>query len=343
MSKKVLILRCGALGDLVYCTFIIDALKEHYGSDCQIDFIIKPEFKGVFKFDTRITNIYTLSQRQWPIILSYQKKHIIKQSKKEEYDLFINFEYHKKFKTLAKSIYAKNKIGHFSDNLIYDGQTNKTINVVDILKRICSQTISKGILQKNNPKIITNTKDTEFVSFIKEHSITDNYIIIAPSTSHSNKKNRLDYRSWGDEKWHLLSKELSKTYQVLIVGVSKDNQTFKNLADVCDNKNILNLFGKTNISLLINLVSGAKFLVSCDSSIQHMGACVDSDRFVLLGTTSLKAIAPNTNKSKTYEINAKLPCSPCYKTEVMKQCKKVECMEKISVQDVLECIGRNTK
>ena len=342
MSKKVLILRCGALGDLVYSTFVIDALKEQYGNDCQIDFIIKPEFNDIFKFDTRITNIYTLSQRQWPIFFSSQKKHIIKQSKKEEYDLFINFESHKKFKTLANSIYAKNKIGHFSDNVIYDRQINKTISVVEILKKICSNTINKDILQKNNPKIITNTKDADYKNFIKEHKIKNNYIIIAPSTSHSNKKSRIDYRSWGDNKWHLLAQELAKKYQVLVVGVNKDNQTFKNLANVCDGKNILNLFGKTSISLLVNLVSEAKFLISCDSSIQHMGSCVNTDRFVLLGTTSLKAIAQSTDKSKTYEINAKLPCSPCYKTEVMKQCKEIKCMEKISVQDVLSAIEANT-
>jgi ADP-heptose:LPS heptosyltransferase len=124
MNTKVLILRCGALGDLVYSTFIIDTLKQHFGNSCIIDFIAKPPFGDIFKFDNRVANIYELSQRQWPIILSKEKKNIIKISKEKKYDLFINFEYNKKFKTLAQKIYAKHKIGHFSDNLIYDDEFN---------------------------------------------------------------------------------------------------------------------------------------------------------------------------------------------------------------------------
>lgn len=40
--KRALIIRCGALGDLVYATAVIDALRAQYGSDILIDFITTP-------------------------------------------------------------------------------------------------------------------------------------------------------------------------------------------------------------------------------------------------------------------------------------------------------------
>ncbi|WWW12336.1 hypothetical protein V7P26_02890 [Arcobacter cryaerophilus gv. pseudocryaerophilus] len=44
--KKILIIRCGALGDLVYSTSVLDALKFEFGEDVIIDYVSTPaDFK----------------------------------------------------------------------------------------------------------------------------------------------------------------------------------------------------------------------------------------------------------------------------------------------------------
>jgi len=57
--KKILIIRCGALGDLVYATSVIDALKYEYGEDTIIDFVSTPGSGTLFDLDYRINKVFS--------------------------------------------------------------------------------------------------------------------------------------------------------------------------------------------------------------------------------------------------------------------------------------------
>ena len=102
--KRILIIRCGALGDLVYATSVIDAMKFQFGDDTIIDFVSTPGTATLFKNDSRINKVFHLKHKKLPIWLSSQKREIIKASKENKYDILINFEYGKQFKSLIKSI-----------------------------------------------------------------------------------------------------------------------------------------------------------------------------------------------------------------------------------------------
>ena len=50
-NKKVLVIRCGLLGDTVDATSVIEPLIEMYGANVEIHWVSKPGISNLFKYD----------------------------------------------------------------------------------------------------------------------------------------------------------------------------------------------------------------------------------------------------------------------------------------------------
>jgi ADP-heptose:LPS heptosyltransferase len=326
--KRILIIRCGALGDLVYATSVVDAMKLQFGDDTIIDFVCTPGSGTLFTNDNRINIVYPLKHKKVPIWLSNQKKAIIKASKLKPYDILINFEYGKQFESLVNNIVAKKKIGALFDTI----QASEKLNRGELQKLYFKSIVSNENLNKSFPKVVydkfENIKDT--------YNLADKYIIIAPSNSHVNRSG-INYRAWENKSWIELIKKLSKDIQVVIVGAKGELEFFKQLQPYP--KNTVDLVGQNNIYQLNSVIKYATSVICTDSAVGHISASVDTDVYILMGPND--TIADSPYKSPTNNVNIislDLPCSPCYKTEVMKNCKDNICMKNISVNMVYKTI-----
>ena len=76
-NKKVLVIRCGLLGDTVDATSVIEPLREIYGSNLEIHWVSKPGIYDLFKCDKRITKVFKLRYTKLPFILNLEKFKII--------------------------------------------------------------------------------------------------------------------------------------------------------------------------------------------------------------------------------------------------------------------------
>lgn len=322
--KRILVIRCGALGDLVYATSVIDALIFEFGEDVLIDFVCTPSSGTLFNGDKRINKVFPLKYKRLPIIFSSEKKDILKSSKNNPYDILINFEYGKQFKSLITKIVAHKKIGSQIDAVI----ENKKINRGAAQKLFLQNIVSKENLDKSFPKIAT--KDFEEVK--GKFGLNGNYIVISPSNSHVNRGG-INYRAWENSSWIELMAKLSGEFNIVIVGAKGEGNFFEKLKPYP--VNTIDLVGKNNILELNTIVKNASCVVCTDSAIGHIAAAVDCAVFVLMGPNDVVVDSPY--KSPTNSVNVislQKDCSPCYKTDVMKNCNNNLCMKEISVEMV---------
>jgi len=322
--KRVLVIRCGALGDLVYSTSVISALQYEYGNDVCIDFVTTPSTSKLFAEDKRVNQIFFLKHKKIPIFLSRQKKDIIEYSKKHEYDLLINFEMGKQFKSLVEKIVAKKKVGWFSENI-----TITKTHMVEICKEFYTNAVSSENLDKAYPKLC----GTDFEIVQKNLDLPEQYIIFSPSNSH-NKKKSLNYRAWPHKNWKDLMNLIPSNIPIVMIGAQGEENFFEPLKPY--GNNVIDLVGKINIPTLISVIENAQALVVTDTGTAHIASAVNTSVFCLIGPTPAEQTGPyKTPENKVEIISANLPCSPCYKTKVMKNCKHNLCMEKISAKDVI--------
>lgn len=328
--KRALILRCGALGDLVYATSIIDALRAQYGESIVIDFICTPGTAKLFEYDSRVNRVFPLKHKKFPIWLSPQKRDIIQHSQKHPYDVLISLEFGKQFKSLVENIHATHKTGM---GILETTNTDKLINRSESAKHYYRDIIDPDVLLTAKPFLIGVPK----AQLANQFSLPPNAIVIAPSNSHNQKKG-INYRAWPNEHWRSLIHTLSSQTTVIIVGARGEDAFFDALKPYPQN-NIIDLVGKLSIAELITVVKNAKALICTDSATGHIGAAVDTPTFVLMGPNNPITDSPyQSSTNAVYPISLGLPCSPCYKTDVMKHCNENICMSQITPDMVLESL-----
>ena len=328
-KKRILIIRCGALGDLVYATSVVDALRAEFGEETIIDFVATPGTAGIFKADPRVNHIYPLKHKKVPIFLSSQKKMIISTSKKKPYDILINFEFGKQFKSLLHAIEAKQKIGAQLEEISFPKELK---HAVDVTKQMFKSIVSQEIFKQSFPHLIGTAKE----QVKKQYNLPQKYLIISPSNSHQ-KRNLLNYRAWENRYWRELIAKLNQEIPLVIIGNRGENEFFTKLKPYPNG--VINLVGKTSLPDLIGVIEGAKGLIATDTGTAHIASAVNTEVFVLIGPTPAEVTAPyKTEHNKVHIISANLECSPCYKTKVMKNCKDNICMKHISVEQVYNTI-----
>jgi len=322
--KKILIIRCGALGDLVYASSVIDALKSYYGDKTIIDFVCTPGSGTLFKNDKRINQVFNLKHKKLPIFFSKEKKNIINYSKNTPYNLLINFEYGQQFKSLIYKINAKEKIGALFNDIVIDEYTNRG----EAQKLFLKSKIPQNILNNSFPSVFTQN----FTQLKSKFNLNEKYIVLSPSNSHVNRSG-INYRAWPNTSWKELINILSKKIQVVIVGTSNEEKFFNKIKPFA--ANTLDLVGKNNIEELCTIIKYSKAVVCTDSAVGHIGAAVNTPVFVLMGPNNIITDSPyQSPTNKVNVISLQLDCSPCYKTKVMKNCKDNICMKNISSEYV---------
>lgn len=326
--KRALILRCGALGDLVYATSVIDALRAQYGDEIIIDFITTPGSGKLFENDPRVHQIFPLKHKKVPIWLSPQKRAVINYSKAHPYDLLISLEFGKQFKSLIQAVDAKHKTGMG----IFETTEIRNINRGEATKSYYSDVIDPSILLKAKPILFGKP----FAELTSKISLPECYIVIAPSNSHNQKKG-LNYRAWPFEHWRSLIQSLRIDTAIVIVGARGEEAFFDQIKPYPEN--VIDLVGQLSISELITTVQHSSALICTDSATGHIGAAVDTPTFVLMGPNNPITDSPyKSDTNSVHPISLGLPCSPCYKTEVMKQCRDNICMAQITPAMVIESL-----
>lgn len=329
--KRILIIRCGALGDLVYATSVISALKLEFGKDTIIDFVSNPGNASLFIEDNRVNKVFNLKHKKIPIFFSSYKKDIINESKKTPYDILINFEFGKQFKSLINAIKAKKKFGALVEDINFPSNVKHS---VDVIKYMYKNVVSEDTFNKSFPNLIGSSEE----KILEKFALPAEYLIISPSNSHQ-KRNILNYRAWDNDKWISLIKKLEDKIQIVIIGNKGEEEFFNKLKPY--SSKIIDLVGKTSLVDLIGVISSARALVATDTGTAHIASAVNTEVFALIGPTPADVTGPYQSPyNKVHIISSNAACSPCYKTTVMKACKVNICMKNISVKMCEEIITK---
>ncbi len=325
---RVLVLRCGALGDLVYATSVIDALRREYGEGILIDFIATPGSAKLFENDPRVRRVFPLTHKKLPIWLSPQKRSVIRASEEEPYDLFINFEMGKQFKSLCSAVRARHTYGWFFERPVF----GENEHMVDICKAFYAPVLTPEVLKAAAPRIIGKA----FPDIQNRLGLKERYLVLSPSNSH-NKKRGVNYRAWPQSHWKKLISLLPGDLSIVIVGGKGEEPFFEAIRPYPPN--VIDLVGKTSITEMIGVIDHAMGLVVTDTGTAHIASAVNTPVFCLIGPTPAHVTGPyRSAENEVHILSAGLECSPCYKTPIMEQCRDNLCMHRISPEMVVESL-----
>ncbi len=118
-------------------------------------------------------------------------------------------------------------------------------------------------------------------------------------------------KQWPLEYYKQLAESLVKNgWQVWLLGSDKDRAAGEEISGI---EYIYNLCGKTQLVDTIDLLAGAKSVVSNDSGLMHVAAAVGAKVNVIYGSSTPDYTPPLTVDERKVIFYLALECSPCFK------------------------------
>lgn len=289
----ILIIKLGAIGDVIRTTSILQGLKAKY-KNCRIDWVAKKESFDILKNNNLMDNVYLIGN-----------SHSIKSS----YELVICLDDDYEACKLASKVNFKKIIGSYLDNSqkTYTNDSSLWFDMgliskfgkqkADILKaknRKTYQAIMYKILgldyKKQEPILILDKKSLQFAEkFTKENNIKKNDLIIGINTGAGGR--------WEDKKLSIgktaelidkLNNQI-KNARLILFGGPEEKERNEQIKETIKTK-IIDAGCDNSLMEFASLVNLCGILVTSDSLALHIGTALKKKIVAFFYPTSANEI-----------------------------------------------------
>ncbi len=343
---NILIVKLSAIGDVIHTLPALNAVREYY-PDANITWLVEEDASDIIEGHRSLDRVLISKRKRWikGLLGSSWKNNIkevfgfIRELRDTEYDLIITFQLLIKSGILIGLSRGKCKVGygrgmeHMEHSYLF---LNKRISPVGMdnhaLLRGLMLLEAIGIKHREIKfNIFVQDQDRNKINdLLKKHGIKKFKRLIA-----INPMAKWTTKLWSNAKFAELADSLIKQSgtKVVFTGSKGDRKTIQNIIS-CMKEDAINLAGETSLKMLASLYEKINFLVSTDTGPMHMAAAVGTPVVALFGPTAPWRTGPFG--AGHHVIRANIKCSPCFK----RQCKTNDCMNQISVKDVLDEIQK---
>ncbi|MDI6740587.1 MAG: lipopolysaccharide heptosyltransferase II [Candidatus Edwardsbacteria bacterium] len=324
--NRILVIRLGAIGDIVLATAVFSALAKHH-PEAKIDFICKERFAGLLENDPRIHRIIRLDElgrhKELRGLLLF-----LHGLQPERYDCIIDLQGNARSRFMAVSIKAGKKILWTKDALrrrmlVYGiGSAKQAPGVIErYLKTLVALGIdAAGARPKLYPKADPGVKlpDRPFIA-------------VAPGAHWPTKR-------WPAERYaELIAKIGHGKWDIALVGDAGDRGIAAEIAARVPFP-IHDLCGCLTLPQLVYALSRSALLATNDTGAMHVAEAAGVPVIALFGPT-VKGFGFAPWRSESAVIERDLKCRPCA-LHGSKTCPKkhFNCMNGITAEEVHRAI-----
>ncbi len=319
--KKILIIRFGAIGDVVHTTALFRAIKK-LNPSVEIHYVTFYLSSTMIQNDPDLKKLWLIQNKKYNTLWK-----LAKELKKEKFDLCINLQNSNRAKFLSFFTGAKKNVSY--------KKTFKLHAVENFWKT--AKPVFKDL---ELPEALQIYLPEEFKQNAIKHINTSSKIIGFNISLSSVRQGR----KWKDAYWIELAEKLIKlddNIEIILVGIKDDLELANKISDLSDK--VKSFCGKLSLSESAALMSHCNLLISSDTGPLHIATALNVKTIGLYGAAPVSRTGPygplaNVLFSKDRE------CIPCNR----RKCNIIEtsdssfpCMNDITPDMVLDCIKEN--
>ncbi len=325
MSRKILVIRLGSLGDIILTSSAVINLKIAF-PDSRVTYLCKEKYRSVVELIDGVDEIVTLPEN----ISSFAYFKLLVELDKQDFDCVIDLHGNLRSWLARRTIsanqtvtYPKRRYGRIvavKRKLIPEDWPH----TIDLYNEAVKEAGATAYSTRPVLRIPEEDQSDEVTKFVE---CNERYVVIAPGAAHPNKQ-------WPLERFAETAVKLQKSEKIGIVWAATaidegkispesgiDSDTFVKLTDY-------------PLKKLLKLISGASLTIANDSGIAHVSSAVGTPVIAVFGPTHPSlGFAPRGMLDRVIEVDESCrPCSlhgknPCYRDQRY-------CFDRIESDDV---------
>jgi len=262
IGKKILILKLGAMGDIVRGTTILTELKEKYGQDSHITWVVEKQSQEILYNNPYVDRI---------LAYNHETALILQQ---EKFDVLLSLEVAPPTTLIANLIDAKEKYGFYFDKDGYPSAYNK--NALEYLETVFSNKLSKELRKTHQEMLFNNLelnyKKQDYVLVLEDCEKDYASKVINKTGKRLIGINVGSAGRWVSKAWHPklmieFIKRVSKDYNLILLGGKREEELLREIE---------NSVKKEGISVLKN---------DPENSVREFMAVIDACDLIITGDT----------------------------------------------------------
>ena len=267
-AKKVLLIKLGAMGDVLRTTPLLPLIKKKY-PNCHLTWLVKEESRELLKTNKEIDRV-----------LPYSYLNILR-LQQEKFDILINLEISAEATLLANTVKAKEKLGYYFHESGNPSPFNKASEFY--LNRVYSNQINKAN-RKTYQEMMAEIAELNYEKLPYALSATEEYSESFSQMHGLTKKDKLlginigSSKRWPSKAWHPdlvleFSKRMSKEgYKILLLGGPEEQESLPMLHRKLSKERVPAMTNNPENTLqqFLSLVNRCNILVTADSLALHI-------------------------------------------------------------------------
>jgi lipopolysaccharide heptosyltransferase I len=352
IPRSILIVKLSAIGDVIQTLPMLEALKRQYPR-AHIDWVVEEDASSLLLNHPRVNRVIISRRKSWlKKVLKPEEfwktlrdiSRFVRELRSRHYDWII--DNHGIFKSGLVMLLSRGrrKVGfQASAGIADEGSyffTHERYKPLSIerhaLERYLDLVSQMGVQIDPTAFHFPVPPDSlrEAQALLRQKGFGSRPLVVLHPAA------KWETKQWPAEKFARLISALARRKATLVItGSPQDEGPVGEILHQTggDSAKVINLVGKTDLMELAGIFSLSDLVLSPDTGPMHLAAAVKAPLIALFGPTAPWRTGPYGNNPRI--IRKGLPCSPCFK----KKCQRMECMNSISVEEVLAAVEEKLK
>ena len=336
--QNILIIRLSAIGDVVFASPLIAALKRSY-PQAKLSWLVEPPAASLLQSHPDLDEVIVWSKSDWKALWKKRQfgqlwreiKSFKQMLKSKNYDLVLDLQGLLKSAIWAYFSGAPRRVGLGSKERSHRLMTevvaregnderisSEYLNLAQHLGLDCGDFTMDIRLPENEDKYALTMKQAY-----------GDYIVICPFTTRPQKH-------WFDERWGQLVEQLSGRFphhRIVMLGGPNDQEAATHI--LAKAPNLVSMVGQSSLTQTAALIKHANLLVGVDTGLTHMGIAFHRPTIALFGSTCPYS---DTTRDNAVVLYHKQECSPCRRNPTCHG--DFTCMKRITPEEVMQTLDR---
>lgn len=354
MIKNVLIFNPLGIGDVLFSTPLVRAIKENYPQAC-ITYVCNKRAQGILKDNPRISKIYIFEKDDYRAVWGKSKiKGLVAVSaflntlKKDRYDLVFDMTLGNMASLLLALIVHvprrigfnyKNRLGLLTDKVPLEGFHDK--HAVEYYLDLGAP-LGLRVTNRQMELFISEADRVWADDYLARHGIMADMKIcgLLPGCGVSWGADA-KYRRWESPKFAEVADHAASKYgyKIIIFGEKSEANICTDVASRMKETSI-EMCGKTSLGQFAALLARCDLVIANDGGPLHMAVALKKKLVGVYGPVDVRVYGPYPPNSRYETVTSNDPCRPCYKNFRHRKCGSVDCLAHITPEMVMRAVDR---